>query len=255
MLIVQISDSHISLGGPTDEERLASLRVCVDAINQLDPQPDLVMHTGDVVHNGTTEEYAAAAEILKDLRARFVVIPGNKDERQELMAAFPNCFVLESSDCYFHFTENADDTRIIFLDTKSEDSNKGTFCDARFAALKAELDNHGGPVVGVLHHPPFQVPTIPDPMQFEDKAIANHLLALFDDHHSKATLITGHVHRPFTDQYGATDVHILTAGAIDLRKGQDGDLQTVPLYALYQIARDGEVTAELKQVPLLQHAS
>ena len=33
-------------------------------INSLDPAPDVIVHTGDIVHNGLQDEYAQAASIL-----------------------------------------------------------------------------------------------------------------------------------------------------------------------------------------------
>ena len=52
MIIAQISDSHIDPNSDKLEDRLNNLLCVVDNINNLDPSPDLVIHTGDVVHNG-----------------------------------------------------------------------------------------------------------------------------------------------------------------------------------------------------------
>ena len=59
MLIAQISDTHIAGWGkkaygivPTAE----NLARCVDHINQFDPQPDLVLVTGDITYTGLAEE-------------------------------------------------------------------------------------------------------------------------------------------------------------------------------------------------------
>ena len=49
MRIVQISDSHISVKNPA---RTADLANCIMAINDISPAVDLVVHTGDIVHDG-----------------------------------------------------------------------------------------------------------------------------------------------------------------------------------------------------------
>ena len=58
MLIAQISDTHIVLpdsAHPKARQRSDNLRRVVADIN--DAQPDLVVFTGDLVHNGAPAEY------------------------------------------------------------------------------------------------------------------------------------------------------------------------------------------------------
>ena len=67
--IAQISDTHLLCPvkvGETDivKQRINNLKRCVDSINNLDPQPDIIIHTGDVTQNGTVEEYTIADSIL-----------------------------------------------------------------------------------------------------------------------------------------------------------------------------------------------
>ena len=59
--IAQISDTHLMCPvkvGETDivKQRINNLKRCVDSINNLDPQPDIIIHTGDITQNGTVEE-------------------------------------------------------------------------------------------------------------------------------------------------------------------------------------------------------
>ena len=60
MLLVQLSDPHIVeegellLGGI---DTATFLREAVEHVNRLDPQPDLVLLTGDLVNEGRPEEY------------------------------------------------------------------------------------------------------------------------------------------------------------------------------------------------------
>ena len=61
MRIVQISDSHISVKNPA---RTADLANCIMAINDISPAVDLVVHTGDIVHDGLREEYATVRQLL-----------------------------------------------------------------------------------------------------------------------------------------------------------------------------------------------
>ncbi|MGH6681746.1 MAG: metallophosphoesterase, partial [Bradyrhizobium sp.] len=58
MIIAQISDTHIALDLPDSEQRIRDFAITIADINSLDPLPDVIVHTGDVVHNGRPDEYA-----------------------------------------------------------------------------------------------------------------------------------------------------------------------------------------------------
>ena len=88
MIIAQISDTHIALDTPDADQRMRDFERTIADINALDPAPDVIFHTGDIVHNGRPDEYAEAVRILAKARAPVYVIPGNKDDRANLRAAF-----------------------------------------------------------------------------------------------------------------------------------------------------------------------
>src|SRR5262249_3984382 len=88
MIIAQISDTHIELGTADADQRIADFERTIAAINGLDPAPDVVVHTGDIVHNGRQDEYARAALILEKAQMPVYVLAGNKDNRENLRAAF-----------------------------------------------------------------------------------------------------------------------------------------------------------------------
>ena len=52
MIIAQISDTHIALDSPDADQRIRDFELTIADINALDPAPDVIVHTGDIVHNG-----------------------------------------------------------------------------------------------------------------------------------------------------------------------------------------------------------
>jgi 3',5'-cyclic AMP phosphodiesterase CpdA len=60
MIIAQISDTHIAVDAPDAAQRMRDLELMIADINGLDPIPDVIVHTGDIVHNGDPQEYALA---------------------------------------------------------------------------------------------------------------------------------------------------------------------------------------------------
>lgn len=90
-LLAQLSDLHIKAGGRLSYgvvDTLGALRLAVDRLNALQPRPDALVITGDLVDFGTPEEYATLREALAELAMPFFVIPGNHDDRAALRVAF-----------------------------------------------------------------------------------------------------------------------------------------------------------------------
>ena len=64
MIIAQISDTHLALDTADADQRIRDFTRTIADINGLDPAPDVIVHTGDIVHNGAQDEYAQAAAAL-----------------------------------------------------------------------------------------------------------------------------------------------------------------------------------------------
>ena len=75
--IAHISDTHISPHGNFVEEAFDS---AVSDINRLEPQPNLVIHSGDLTDNGVLADYQLAVKKLQALKPKVLVAPGNHDE-------------------------------------------------------------------------------------------------------------------------------------------------------------------------------
>src|SRR5689334_2698732 len=91
MLIAQITDTHIRAPGRLAYRQVdtsAMLAACVRELLMLDPQPDLIVHTGDLVDFGLPEEYAQLRSLLAPLRVPILAIPDNHDEREAMRQAF-----------------------------------------------------------------------------------------------------------------------------------------------------------------------
>ena len=77
---VQISDSHIGFHKAPNTDPVASLRQSIALINAQPQRPDFVMHTGDLTHLSTPEQFDTVAELMKEARAGHVFyIPGEHD--------------------------------------------------------------------------------------------------------------------------------------------------------------------------------
>lgn len=217
MRIIQLSDTHISREHPS---RKGDLERCIASINSAEPRPDIVVHTGDVAHDGLAEEYEIARGLLETLCVPCFVLPGNRDNRQELIKAFADSRHIRPQMEFVQYSIEQFRTRLIFIDTLSQSSNKGRLCQVRLAHVESMLSaDTARPAILFMHHPPFEVAEIPDPFQFESWSEVEALAALIGRHPQIRSVHCGHVHRTVHSAIGPVEAGTVSCVAVDLRKG------------------------------------
>lgn len=158
MLIAQVTDTHIKLPGKLAYRRVdtaAMLAACVQSLLRLDPAPDLLVVTGDLVDLGLPEEYAHLRALLAPLPMPIVVVPGNHDGRDALRQAFAGAGYLPATG-FLHFAIDDYPLRIIGLDTLRPGEGGGELCAERLDWLEAQLAAvPSAPTLLLMHHPPF----------------------------------------------------------------------------------------------------
>lgn len=79
LTFVQISDSHIGFHRPENPDTSATLRQTIAKIRALPRRPDFVLHTGDITHLSTPEQFDNAQQMLRELNLPIHVVPGEHD--------------------------------------------------------------------------------------------------------------------------------------------------------------------------------
>ncbi len=221
MIIAQISDTHLELNTPDADQRIADFERTIAAINALDPAPDVIVHTGDIVHNGRQEEYARAVSILAKARMPVYVLAGNKDNRANLLAAFSTHGYLAADSDFIDYAVERFPVRLIAIDTLSQSSNKGDFCLARAGRLIDLIDAEvTKPIAIFAHHPPFEVTVGPDPLNFETREMMLRLRQILQNAFRVVASFSGHVHRPAEGSIGNIPATVVPCIATTLRKGE-----------------------------------
>jgi 3',5'-cyclic AMP phosphodiesterase CpdA len=203
----------------------------------MDPQPDVVVHTGDVAHDGSAEEYDVARRRLDRLAAPYFVIPGNRDNRGELIKAFADGARIRIGMDFVQYAVDDFAARLIFIDTLSTASNKGRLCETRLGQIDDMLAaDRSRPAMLFMHHPPFEVPVGPDPVHFESWDDVEALMARLGRYDHISGIYCGHVHRNFEAEIGAVPASIVSCVAVDLQKGKnEGSIQNQPMLKSYRI--------------------
>jgi len=76
---VQISDSHMGFSKPANPDVVATLETAVSKINALPDTPGFILHTGDITHLSTPEQFDTVEQILKSTNQEVFFVPGEHD--------------------------------------------------------------------------------------------------------------------------------------------------------------------------------
>lgn len=236
MIVAQISDTHIALDTSDADRRISDFERTIADINALDPAPDVIVHTGDIVHNGRPDEYARAAAILARARRPVYVLAGNKDDRTNLRVAFASGGYLDRDSGFIDYVVEDYPVRLIAVDTLNTHSNKGDFCDERAKRLIGMIDaDRTRPVAAFAHHPPFEVAVGPDRINFETPETMQRLRRALQHSGRVVAVISGHVHRGTAGHVGSIPATVMPSIATTLRKGEyPARMKTCPVYHIHR---------------------
>lgn len=251
MIIAQITDTHIELEAPDGARRASDLERSLADINALDPAPDAIIHTGDVVHGGRREDYAAAASLLARARAPVYVAAGNRDERENLRRSLSRWVGPDSDSGFLDYAVDDFPVRLIAVDTSSRASNKGDFSAERARRLTALIEAEASkPIAVFMHHPPIVVRVGPDPVNFITQEALAHLQRTLESSGRVLAVFCGHVHRSTWDHIGNIPVMVAPCTATTLRKGDfPPQMQNRPVYHLHRLDSGCGLVTEVRIVP------
>jgi 3',5'-cyclic-AMP phosphodiesterase len=194
--IAQISDLHIKAPGKLAYRRVDTAQAlgrCIATLNRLNPAPDLVVISGDLVDTPTEHEYQHLKGLLTELRFPFAAIPGNHDSRDLMRSAFP--------DRAYAFSSGALNQRIklealdlLLLDSSVPGKPHGELDGPTLEWLESRLSASADrPALLFLHHPPFL--TGIGHMDRQNLRNAADLALIIGRHPRVQLIASGHVHR------------------------------------------------------------
>src|SRR5258707_7405875 len=140
MLLAQISDLHVRPTGERYKDAVDSNRMFADAVehlNRLDPRPDLVLITGDLVDEGLQAEYDSLQALLGGLELPYLLMPGNHDDRERLALSFSVHSYLPANGPK-HYVIDQFPVRIVALDTTVPGDHHGEVEEADLTWLPTD---------------------------------------------------------------------------------------------------------------------
>lgn len=221
MLIAQITDIHLGFdpGNPTEFNR-KRLDQTLNRIRDLEPQPDLLLMTGDLADKGDSDSYRRLKTAIGG--CDFPVWPcmGNHDDREAFAEHFSD---IPTHDGFVQYVVDDPDqpVRVIVLDTLEPGRHGGAFCETRAEWLKARLtEETEKPTAVILHHPPIE--TGIDWMTADpDANWIRRLREAMEGATNVVGMIAGHIHRPITTIWNGFQLSVCPSTApqvaLDLR--------------------------------------
>jgi len=211
---IHISDTHV---GPNPDFTLwgyspyRALETLVAHINALPFQPDFVLHTGDIVQDGSDESYALTLSTLAKLCAPIYYLPGNHDNPQALQRIWLGDAAGKER---FDYAQDFGSVRLLALDTRRAiapgerlpDRAAGTLTKQQLAALRQACEAGGPRLIVALHHQPVTLDSIWLDEGFDDDGVFEAMMldcadpflaAIAPARERICGVFFGHVHRAF----------------------------------------------------------
>ncbi|MBN9514510.1 MAG: phosphodiesterase [Alphaproteobacteria bacterium] len=206
MLIAQLSDPHVRPRGALYQGVVDSnvqFAAAIAAVNALDPRPDLVLLSGDLVDHGHDDEYAMLVELLAALEIPLLAIPGNHDEREAFRRAFTGQSWLPAAGPVDYAIGDRGPVRIVALDVTLPGLHHGIVSAEGANWLDAVLaEEPDRPTIVMMHQPPFDtgIPYLDLYSCREGRQLADVLAR----HRQVERVVCGHVHRFMQTRFGGT---------------------------------------------------
>lgn len=199
MLIVQLTDLHIKAARKTayagKVDTYGALINAVEQINNMQPQPDLVLITGDLGDFGRLAEYQTAREALDQLAMPFYVVPGNHDDRQALREGFSDHHYLNNQMDHLSYVVDDYSLRLIGLDSTVPGQPFGQLDTQRCQWLDKVLsESEKKRTLIFMHHPPVAVGITHMDVQCLQET--QHFREILLKHPQVEWVVCGHLHRP-----------------------------------------------------------
>ncbi|MCY4145893.1 MAG: metallophosphoesterase [Chloroflexi bacterium] len=199
---LHISDTHIS-GNPayhppwmtagTNHPNVGAKKL-LRAIKQLPYAIDFILHTGDVCAEPLADDYHCARDLLDNLPAPIILMPGNHDSGDLLDAIMHDGtgrHVLRDA----HLRLGG--LHVIALDTSGGGDHAPSLRPQQLDWLESALEScQDGQVIVAAHNPLLKtgVAWLDDSMRVQNGAAAHAILARHS--HRIAGVLHGHIHQP-----------------------------------------------------------
>ncbi|WP_236995680.1 metallophosphoesterase [Vreelandella populi] len=254
MLIAHLSDLHLYTERSETGQAPANIRYIVEGIVSdllgLQPQPDLVVISGDLADGGTEEDYLLIRQLLAPLTMPIMAVPGNHDRREAMRLGLGDRLTGLQEGKFLHSRVDADGVTLLGLDSVIVGQPQGALCSKRLDWLEGELRKTQPLTFLVMHHPPFMTgnPHWDAYSLIEGRERFRQIIDA-----SPKRILCGHIHQPLHIQWGLHYGAIAGSPAFQYNlvpgsKAAPAENQVAYSYPLHHCQPDGSVLVHLRHI-------
>lgn len=246
---LQITDTHLFadssgclLGLNTEQ----SLNAITEEVRAHHLPADLILATGDLVHDGTPAAYRRIFSHLENFDLPVYCLPGNHDEARTLQRTLDNGSI--------RYTEHAHygNWHFIFLDSTIADSEGAHLTPETLDMLEKQLqsdpDSH---TLVCLHHQPILMGS----RWLDTMAVDNPegFFAIIERHPQVRGILWGHVHQQYDGMYKDIKLMSSPSTCIQFLPGSDDfAIDTAnPGYRWLELHPDGRIETAVERIAVL----
>jgi Icc protein len=244
--ILQITDTHLladgggTLLGLNTEQ---SLKAVIANARKRHPSTDMVLTTGDLVHDGSAAAYRRFFSLMNGFGVPVYCLPGNHDETTVLgnLSNTGNCVTTDHAELgNWHF---------IFLDSTIPGSEGAHFVEAALHRFEQQLadapDRH---TLVCLHHQPILMGS----RWLDTMALDNSgdFFAIVDRHPQIRGIVWGHVHQAMHTVRNQVQLMSAPSTCIQFLPGSNNFAidKTAPGYRWLDLHTDGHIETGIDRI-------
>ena len=241
--IVQITDPHIVADNDVRFANVDTALTLTRVINDinLNEAPDLVLLSGDLVNEVSTQSYRRLMQILHALSFPVYCLPGNHDEPFLMHAELNVGKVSTEKKLQSQYWD------ILLLDSVLANSQSGFLGDAELEFLEHQLarseDKH---VLVVLHHHP-----VPVNSPWMDRMMLNNAEEFFtvlDRFPQVRAVLWGHIHQDFSQNRSGMLLLGCPSTCVQFNLDQESSeiVDKPPAYRRLKLFKNGEIETGIR---------
>lgn len=215
----QVSDSHIGFTGAPNPDLSRTFGHAIDQINNLGYTPDFVIHTGDLTHLSSPDQFDQVKQMMSALKTPHVfTVPGEHDSVDDAGQKYRSAFGAGSAGDGWYSFDIADVHVIALVNTLNLRKLGHLGVDqVEFVRRDVARLSSDTPIIVFSHIPLFAM--YPDwGWGTDDATQALSYLRRF----ASVTCLNGHVHQLFSKTEGNVTFHSGTTTAYPLPHPGDG---------------------------------
>lgn len=248
--VLHVTDTHLFAAESDDLAGVRTEQTCLEVLSHVRSEAgrlDLVLHTGDLVHDYSAAAYSRLRERLLDFGVPTLVIPGNHDHADEMRRQFAMPPVT------WQFQTVVGNWLIVMLDSSIHGEPGGRLQPAELEQLNEVLEAlpqlHA--LVCLHHHPVAMGSEWIDQIGVEN---GEALFRVLDRHTNVRAVLWGHVHQTFDGERQGVRLMATPSTCIQFKPGQrEFALDALPPgYRVLELHPNGEINSRLfrlKELP------